>query len=278
MKKLLIAIFLLATSFGSHAFDRQEFINSCVNMYKDGTKAYQIVRDDYGLSGEKADVLAYLIWSITTNSDFLNYAYSKLIEDGVNFDEINDRNKFVDLVARSCLSSFMDLISKGLIRLSSEEQRFFYVYNLNILNQLKSKKEYEVCLLQGLGVNERISTVQLKRNSRLIYRDISVSELRKFGDLALKALNAEIKDFPRRKSLSTSELIQAEENYQELLISRLQRMPQIDIDRMIKAFQNLEKVNAKDGCDAIILSIEAALDGQGLAGDNILLYLLTLPN
>lgn len=54
-------------------------------------------------------------------------------------------------------------------------------------------------------------------------------------------------------------------------------MPQKDIDRMINAFQNLDKVNAKDGCDAAILSIESALDGKGTAGDNILLYLLTLP-
>ena len=277
MKKILTAIVLLAASCGSHAFDRQEFISSCVEMYQDGTKAYQIARDEYGLRGEKADVLAYMIWSITTNADFLNYVYSRLNEEGFDLDEIKDRNKIVSLVVRTCLASFVDIVSNGMVRLSPEERRFFYEYSMNILKQLKSKREYEACLLQGLGNYGFTSADDLKRISRMIYRDISVSELRRFSDLALKALNAEIKDFPRRKALSASETIQAEKKYEELFISRLQRMPQKDIDRMINAFQNLDKVNAKDGCDAAILSIETALDGKGTAGDSILLYLLTQP-
>lgn len=276
MKKLIIAFLFLTMTFASHAFDRQDFIKSCIETYKDGTKSYQIARENFDLYGEKADVVAYLIQSIVTNKIFLNFTYNKLVQEGFNLDHIKDKNKLENIVTKACFSSIYSFINKGMVRLSAEEMRFSLEYGLNSLKLLKEKKEYGLCVMQGLGNGKSVN--ELTRLSKMIYREINVSQLRKNTDLLIKAFNSEIMDFPRKKRLTTEEIINAENIYKDLLIKRLQRMSKGDIERMVYALKDLEAANAQDSCDAIILTMEAALDAKGATGNNILIYIFSQYN
>ncbi len=274
MQKFLIAILFLTISFVSQAFDRQDFIDSCINVYKDGTKSYQIAKNEFGLTGEKADVIAYVIQNMVTNKFFLNYTYNKLVQQGFNLSQIKDKNELLNVVSNACISTFYTVMYRGLTRLSPEEHRFAFEYSLNTLKYLKARREYGLCRLQGLGANTKISIKELTRASKMIYKDVSVSYLRKYADLILKSFNAETIDFPRKKRLTAEEVIEIDSIYQNLLIERLQRMSQSDIERIIYAFSDLQGANAKDSCDAVILTLEAALDAKGDIGDKILLYIL----
>ena len=210
---------------------------------------------------------------LLTNEDFLNYSYTKMSSEG-DLNSVTNKNDFVQKFAASFMNSVNSVMEKGLVRLSADEIRFNFEYALARLKQHRANKYYDVCKAFGLGDFRLVSATDIQNAAKTAYIDMSVRELRIFSDLMLKAVNAEIREFPKRKTLSTAETALAETKFAQYVQDRMLKLPQGDLIRISDAFSNLYTANPKDSCDAAILSVEAALEDKGPTGDKILLYLL----
>lgn len=252
-KKILIsAIFLSITSTAFPAdITEQEIANNMLTMYS-SEKYLDEQMDKYGLSGEKRQIVKdYTKW-ILTRPEFVNRAAKIMKQVGGNNLKSMSKNAYQTGLAIG-YSLLDELVSKGTSKVPVSDQRIIYKYQIKLLEAASP----QYCKKLLLGPKDNKFLMETIPTNRIMYKKLSVSEVREMTRALKKSVEAALNDNISEKIVHPTELEIANKAFENIWIENCKKLSKSKCEKLIETATNQNGASDEELCQAGIFTVKS---------------------
>jgi len=230
------------------------------------TQAYvEKVVNGYGLVGMPRQVLVEHLQEVYKSNEVISMIVKEMMNSG--FEKI-DEDKSPDYAKKFGAELFLSYATKGLPRLTFEEQKFFIGFLLNWM-QIASDDDCKKLLVNG-GKTSSLDDANIEMR---YYFRMDKESLRRYYSIIRKSLIAELNNYPHAKKLNQQQAKIADDAFENELLKRVQN-GLID-DKTVAAMSDMPGASPKLACSAGKQILSTNLSMKGLTGELFLTKFVT---
>lgn len=224
-------------------------------------KAIERKLDLLGLRGEQRSIASEYLEQLSRNEKYIDYMVDELIKTKFvkDFSEgLIDRQTLAKQAMRFGYELEANLSMRGMLRLSDEDVKDF----ISILTDVFLSIDPKYC--RGLAGFAPTSQMDEINSTFAMLRTMDAKNLRTYYRLNLKAVNAELIDFPSVPLLNDYQIEQANQAYENAL---LETFIESGSPAYFSAAIDPDSASDYDICRSMAFGMKVAKDMDGVAGE-----------